>query len=137
ATVPGSSFLFTSLSPHAPRILLNTELGDAGHLTEQPCECAFGTLGMTTFVSHVSSPDKLTGEGMTVLDFDLNEVIAGLVLELGGSPHDFQFWESPEHDGLSRGTIAVSPRAGSFDESAFKERIVTRLRERGGAGALT
>ena len=137
ATVPESSFLFTSLSPHAPRILLNTELGDAGHLTEQPCECAFGKLGMSTFVSHVASPDKLTGEGMTVLGSELNEVIAGLVCELGGSPDDVQFWESPDHEGLSRVIIAVSPRAGAFDESAFKERIVTRLRERGGAGSLT
>ena len=53
--------LFTSLSPHAGKVLLNADLGDAGVLERRTCSCALGQLGLDLLVRHVRSTAKLAG----------------------------------------------------------------------------
>ena len=132
-----SSLLFTSLSAHSPRILLNTDLGDIGKISDQRCDCLFGSLGMNTFVSDVRSPDKMTGEGISLLDSELSDLVGQLIREFGGSPDDVQFWESPDRSAHSRVVIAVSPRVKNFDEQRFRTRVLDRLRSKNPAGQLT
>jgi hypothetical protein len=104
------SFLFTSLSPHTPKIAFNTELGDFGSLASRPCDCPLGKLGLDLHLCDVRSHDKLTGEGMTLLGSDFQDLLGAIVEEAGGCPDDFQFWEDATNERLARITVALSPR---------------------------
>ncbi|HET6465609.1 MAG TPA: hypothetical protein VFH55_08390 [Nitrospiria bacterium] len=122
------SFLFSTLSNHAGKILLNTDIGDFGELTVQPCGCLFGQCGMEAHVSKVRSYDKLTGEGgMTLLGSDLDNILNDLIGRVGGSPDDFQFWESQDSRGLFKIVIAINPDIGDLNESQFIADILSRL----------
>src|SRR5207244_6140003 len=59
-----ATLLFTSLSPHAGKVLLNTDLGDVGRLDTTPCGCRLAELGYGQRLSGVRAHDKLTAEGM-------------------------------------------------------------------------
>lgn len=130
-----SSFLFSTLSSSTGKILLNTELGDFGKMKVKSCDCLFGRIGMNVHVSEVRSFDKLTGEGMTLLGSELDEVIGSLVEEVGGGPDDYQFWENQDDEGLMKLTIAISPRIPQLDEKRFEEEILEKLRK-GKPGAM-
>jgi hypothetical protein len=133
---PLHSLAFTSLSMHAPRVLLNTELGDWGLARRQTCDCAFGRTGMNLFVSRLTSPEKLTGEGMTLLSSEMDDVVGALIEQRGGSPDDYQFWESQDGRGLSSLTIAVSPRLEVFDRDDFVRQLTQSLAARPGGPEL-
>lgn len=64
------ALLLTSLRPAAPKILLNTEIGDYAVLEERDCGCAFDEVGYRTHLHTIRSFEKLTGEGMTFLAAD-------------------------------------------------------------------
>ena len=128
-TVP--AFLFSTLSTHAGKVMLNAELGDFGKIDVRSCDCLLGRVGMKVHVSNVRSFDKLTGEGMTLVGSVLEDVIGELVERAGGRPDDYQFWESEEDDGLVRLTVAVSPNIQGLDEARFVEQILDKLREKG------
>ena len=42
-----SRLLFTTLSPHNGKILLNADLGDSGQLLQRSCDCPLGRAGLT------------------------------------------------------------------------------------------
>lgn len=121
------SFLFTTISPHTGKLLLNTELGDFGEVQTVACPCLFGQLGMNVLVSNVRSFDKLTGEGMSLLSNTLEEILSELVLRAGGGPDDFQFWEEADQKGLARLIIAISPGVPNVRESEFRTEILRKL----------
>jgi hypothetical protein len=132
------AFLFTSLTPHMGKLLLNTDLGDFGRLEHRPCACAFGQLGMTALLSEVRSHDKLNGEGMSLLGSELDQVIGRLIEQVGGGPDDYQFWEGEDEAGLARLTVAISPRVPAFDVERFRAAAldeVGRLPKGGGLAA--
>jgi len=131
-----SSFLFTTISPHTGKLLLNAELGDFGEVRAAPCPCRFGRIGMSILLSQVRSFDKLTGEGMSLLGSTLEEVLSELVLQAGGGPDDFQFWEEADDKGLTRLTIALSPRIPNVKEPQFREDILQRLKGKNSAGGI-
>jgi hypothetical protein len=128
------SLAFTSLSPAAPYVLLNTELGDHGLLARAPCECRFGRLGMDLHLAHVASPEKLTAEGMNLLVSDLEPVIGALIERLGGAPDDYQLWESHDARGIWSLTLAVSPEVRHLDERLLVDQVLQVLRTKS-AGA--
>jgi len=127
---------FTTLSPHTPRVLLNADLGDWGVLEHRSCDCQFGRAGMHLFVARITSPEKLTGEGMSLLSNDIDRIVGTLVERAGGSPEDYQFEESHDARGLAVLTIALHPTLGGIDEGTFTRQIIEALRTRPGAGAL-
>ncbi|NOZ05840.1 MAG: hypothetical protein GXP41_05745 [Chloroflexi bacterium] len=130
-TIPGTStavdsFLFTSLLPSAPKILLNVELGDSGTLETYPCGCALGKLGLTHHLRKVRSFEKLTGEGMTLLGTDLIRVLEEVALpQFGGTTTDYQFVQS-NVQGATPITLRIRPSLGKLDE----QRLLTTLLER-------
>lgn len=124
------SFLFTSLLPSTGKVLLNTEIGDFGDLFIKKCDCLFGRLGMIQHVSNVRSFDKLTGEGMTLLGSDIDDIVGELVMNAGGNPDDYQFWESEGEDGLNRLTVVISPEIKGIDEKVFIDTLLKRLSEK-------
>jgi hypothetical protein len=133
-TVP--SFLFTTLSPHTGKLLLNAELGDFGEVRASSCSCLFGQLGMNVLLSQVRSFDKLTGEGMSLLGSTLEEILGELVLRAGGGPDDFQFWEEADQQGLARLIITISPRISNVKQSQFLKEILQKLKEKNPAGGI-
>lgn len=128
--------LFTTLSAASGKVLLNAELGDAGALEDRACACVFGRAGLVRHVSNVRSFDKLTGEGVTLFGSDLDEIIGALVLEAGGGPDDYQFWEEPGPEELSRLTIAVSPEVPQVDEQRLVREVLARLEASGRGGGI-
>ncbi len=131
-----NSLLITSLSRHTPRVLLNTELGDYGQLDVQDCRCDFGALGMRVRVSHVMSPEKLTGEGMNLATIELHRIVSRLVQDLGGAPDDCQLKTAHDPQGLAAITVLVDPSVRGLDDRVFVDQIWNELRKAGGGAAL-
>ena len=128
------SLAFTSLSLHTPRVLLNAELGDFGVLTNRECLCVFGSLGMHQHVSHVASPEKLTGEGMNVAAIELHRIVGALVAVAGGSPDDYQLRTGHDGRGLSTITIVIHPSIAGIEDEPFLRQLWRHL-EGAGPGA--
>ena len=128
--------LFTSLSIHTPSVLLNTELGDCGVLDRLPCDCLFGRLGMDTLLSHVSSPEKLTTEGMNLPIDQIRLAVDHLVEQTGGSPDDYQFWKTHDERGVQSLAIVVSPALGEIDENTFVGQILEYMERLDGSAPL-
>jgi len=118
------NLLFTSLTVHAGKIMLNVELGDCGELTVKPCACPFGDLGFDLHLANVRSNEKLTVEGMTVLVSELHAAIEAAA----GRPDCCQLWQTQDERGLNKLVIAVSPDVTDLDESKFIAAVLDRLR---------
>jgi len=132
-----ATLLFSSLSPHTGKVLLNTDIGDSGEFAVKPCACAFGDLGMTVRISRVRSRQKLTLEGISLPSAELDEIVARLVARAGGGPDDYQFWEAEDANGLSKLLIALSPRVKILDGKKFVAEVLDGLSRKLPAGALT
>ena len=87
ADINVNAFLFTSLLPSAPKILLNVESDDCGIMRTESCGCLFGGLGFTEHLCNIRSFAKLTGSGMTIIGSGSTAMV-----EAGGS----QFLEDGE-----------------------------------------
>jgi len=122
-----NSYLFTSLSLNTGKVLLNTDIGDFGRINTKPCSCLFGDLGMNVHVSEVRSYDKLTGEGMTLLGSELDEIVGEMIENAGGGPDDYQFWETQDSEDLSKLIIAISPEIQNLNEKDFIDAILEKL----------
>lgn len=131
--VPVASFLFTSLHPVAPKVLLNVEVDDTGVVEQRPCGCFMGEVGLMTHLHDIRSFSKVTAHGMNVLNVDLvrvlEEVLPG---RFGGSPVDYQFLE--EENGL---TLLIDPRVGDVDEVEVISALLAELRKGRPAYQLT
>ncbi len=122
------AFLLTSLLRNAGKILLNTDIGDFGGLTVRPCDCLFGQLGMDVHVSGVRSYDKLTCEGMSLLGSQLYDTVGEVIEDAGGSPDDYQFWETHDDSGLAKLVVAVNPKLRGLNGEKFTLAILDKLR---------
>lgn len=109
-TIAGATvdaLLLTSLRPAAPKIRLNTEIGDYAVLEERDCGCAFDAVGYRTHLHTIRSFEKLTGEGMTFLAADLHHVLEkALPARFGGTVADYQRVE--QQDGRASCATACS-----------------------------
>ena len=87
--------LISTLSPSAPVIGLNAQMGDMALVEERPSDCcALGELGLTTHLSNVRSFDKLTGEGVSVARSDMLRILeVDLPRQFGGTSVDYQLAE--------------------------------------------
>jgi hypothetical protein len=124
------AYLFTTLLYESPKLLLNVGMGDFGDLSLQSCNCGFGKLGFDTMLSHISSYEKLTGEGVTFVDLDFVRIIEKDLPDLfGGGSSDYQLVEEEEADGFTRVHLLVSPRLGKIDEGKVLDKFMTLLRD--------
>ena len=118
-------FLFTTLSPFSPLLLINVENGDFGVIEARDCGCALEKAGLTLHVHHVRSFEKLTSEGMSYFYGDLYELLEkAFPAEFGGGLGDYQLVEEEDGNGQTRLTLVVHPDVGNLDE----EKILARLR---------
>ncbi len=119
-------FLFTSLLPSDPRLLLNVENGDYGILEERDCGCALQCAGLKLHLHHIRSYEKFTSEGMNYSYGDLFDIIERrLPAEFGGGPGDYQLAEEEDEEGRTRLTLRVDPKIAGLDEA----KVIARLRE--------
>lgn len=130
---PVDAFLFTSLLPAAPMVLLNVETGDHGRLERRACGCALGALGLDDHVLEIRSFEKLSGEGMSFVGIDLLRVLEeALPARLGGSNGDYQLVEEEGEHGILRTVLIVSPRVAALDDGRAREVFLEALGEAGG-----
>lgn len=129
---PIHPLLCTTMSPLAPRMLLNVASGDYALLERRECGCALGQAGLTLHVHRIRSFEKFTSEGLNYFYGDLYELFEKTIpAEFGGGPGDYQLVEEEDEAGQTRLTLLVHPSVGNLDES----RLVSRLLESLSAGS--
>jgi hypothetical protein len=129
---PIHPLLCTTLSPLAPRMLLNVASGDYALLERRECGCALGEAGLTLHVHRIRSFEKLTSEGLNYFYGDLFDLFEKVIpTEFGGGPGDYQLVEEEDEEGQTRLTLLVHPSVGDLDEA----RLVFRLLESLSAGS--
>lgn len=137
AIVPSAhGLLLSGLTAHSGKVLLNTNLGDTGELSERDCTCEFGALGFTTHIGHVRSQQRLTLEGMTVLVSDFDAAVNESMRRLGGPPDACQYRRDTSARGLDVLRIAISPAVDMRDERAFIVSVYDALRTKGAGVAM-
>ena len=123
-----NAFLFTSLLPSAPKILLNVESGDYGLIETRSCGCKLDVLGFTDHISNIRGFDKLTGEGMTFVSTDLVKIIEQVLPAIfGGASTDYQIMEEEDEQGYTRVNLVVSPTLGAIDEAKLIQTVLSEL----------
>jgi hypothetical protein len=121
--VPGAeltvdSFHFTSLSPTAPKLMLNLESDDYGVIERRACGCPLEQAGFAEHLREVRSFSKLTGEGVTLVGSEMVQVLEEVLpARFGGSPLDYQLAEEEDERGFTRLSLVMSPRLGPLDEA--------------------
>ena len=122
------AFLFTTLLPSAPKLLLNVESGDYGVVTTRSCDCKLGKLGLTDHISGIFGFDKLTGSGMTFVTSDLVRILEEVLpVSFGGSATDYQIIEEEDEVGRTRLSLLVSPEVGPVNEGEIVETFLAEL----------
>jgi hypothetical protein len=125
---PSAPLLLTGLLPTAPKILLNTDIGDTGVLETRPCRCLFEELGYHRHLHTIRSSHKVTGEGVTFLGTDVAHVLeAVLPRRFGGAVTDYQLLEEETAAGLTRYRLMVSPSLDILDEQVVADAFLGAL----------
>jgi hypothetical protein len=123
------SYLFTSILYEAPKLLLNVGMGDFGEIYTEPCDCGFGKVGFNVHLSNIRSYEKLTGEGVTVVDTDFLWIIEKkLPTMFGGRSTDYQLIETEDSIGLPRLELLISPSVGPIDEAHVVNTFMSLLK---------
>ena len=119
---------FTSLTPGAPYLLLNVDMGDTGVLEDCTCDCLFTAAGFRRQIRHIHSYAKLTTQGMTLEGSDLVAILeSSLPRKFGGIPGDYQLAET-EGANQTQLILRIHPRLHAIDEAAVLHFFSTQLR---------
>jgi len=128
AEVSIDTFLFTTLLPSAPKILLNVESGDYGIIETRDCGCKFEQIGFTDHIYNIRSYDKLASEGMTFFGSDFIRIIEEVLpAKFGGTSTDYQMVEEEDMEGKTHMYIIVNPNIGDVDEKKIIDTILSEL----------
>lgn len=131
-----NSLLFTTLLPRGSFFLINLEVGDHAEAVPADCDCVYSRVGFDTVLSDISSFDKLTGHGATLVGNDILHILERVLpARFGGTPMDYQLVEE-EGAGDTRIVLYVHPRIGPADADELRECFLTEIRGLFG-GALT
>jgi len=124
-----NAYMFTSLLPSAPKVMLNVEIDDFGEFGPRRCGCPLDDLGLTYHFRNVRSFTKLTGEGATFLGTNCVAVLEEVLpREFGGRSIDYQLLEVEDEGHITRLLLLVSPSLGEINEEAVLRRFATALR---------
>jgi hypothetical protein len=125
--IPGApdvlALMFTSLTDHAPKTLLNVETGDYADVERRSGDCcALGALGLTLHLSNIRSFEKLSSEGTTFAASNLTTVLEEVLpSRFGGTGVDYQLVETERPGGLSSLVLRVNPALGDLDPDALRD----------------
>jgi hypothetical protein len=136
-SVPGAgaevaSLLFSSVSSRTPKICLNTELGDTARVEVRECGCTLGQLGLRTHLSEIKSFEKLTGEGASFAQGNVQRILEEtLPARFGGTSVDYQLVEEESPDSATRLVLRISPSVGPLDDTAVQAALLDELGREG------
>jgi hypothetical protein len=131
-----NSLMFTTLTPFAPRVLINAEMDDSGIIEKVPCDCLFAQVGYGRQIRDIASYGKLTGQGMTLAGTDVVRILEEVLpRRLGGIPGDYQLVEE-EGPAQTVMTLRVRPRAQAPKPDEIRECFLRELKQYYG-GTLT
>jgi len=129
------SNLVTTFLPKASKVLLNVEMGDTGVLEGRGCGCGWERLGFLGHIHTIRSFEKMTGEGMTMLNSDILRIVEEVLpARFGGSMTDYQILEEEDEGGVTSVKLLVSPELGGLDEKKILSVLVQELRAAGKGG---
>jgi hypothetical protein len=119
---------FTTLSEHAPLVLLNADLGDRGVLEKRECGCRFGELGLNTHISKIRSSAQVTCAGMALPIFLLNKISEEvLVAKYGGTTVDYQWVEEENENVRTKLFLHIDPSVGPLNEASVLADIASAI----------
>lgn len=120
-------FLFTSLYPACPVVMLNCENGDYGSIENSECDCSWRDYGYDQVLHSIRSHEKITAEGGTCYIADITTILENDFPRIfGGSSIDYQLVEEKK-DGMGLLTVYVHPHVGGFDEPRMKKQLFSQL----------
>jgi hypothetical protein len=132
-----NAFLFTSLLPSAPKILLNVESDDYGVIETRSCGCLFEQLGFTQHLYNIRSFTKLTGSGVTIIGSDFVRILEEVLpRKYGGAATDYQLLEEENSGGQTRLSLVISPTVGMLDEKAVIATVLGELGQAAPSGTV-
>jgi phenylacetate-coenzyme A ligase PaaK-like adenylate-forming protein len=122
-----SPILLTNLRPAAPKVLINTGIGDSARIsTYRPSEYA-ASLGYDLRLHQIRSFGKVTVLGSTFAMADLRVLLEEILPRTcGGGPGDYQLLEA-EEEGAARLILRVSPNATSLPSDAIRQAFLAEL----------
>lgn len=124
------AMLFTTLIAAAPKVLINTEIGDSACFTHAPDSPPARRFGFDLTLHTIRSFRKLTAFGVTLAVADLYGIVENeLPRRFGGRLGDFQLVESQDEAGVSRLTLRADPSLGPLDEHALRESLLGAIAE--------
>jgi len=128
AGVSVDAFLFTTLLPSNPKILLNVESGDYGQIKSRSCGCRLEELGLTDHIYNIRGFDRLTSEGMTFFGTDLLRIIEEVLpARFGGGSTNYQMVEEEDEKGHTRLSVIVSPEVGAINEDELIQTVLAEI----------
>jgi hypothetical protein len=129
AEVTVEAFLFTTLLPEAPKILLNVESDDYGVIERRACGCPLEAYGFTEHIRHIRSFSKLTSEGVTLVGSEMVHILEDVLpARFGGSSLSYQLLEEEDEQGFTRLSLLVSPEIEIADEGQVISVVLEELR---------
>jgi hypothetical protein len=132
-----NAFLYTSLLPASPKILVNVESDDYGEIEKRECDCLLGKLGFNYHIHNIRSFAKLTGSGMTIIGTDLVHTLEEtLPHKFGGGPTDYQLLEEEDSKNQTRLSLIVSPAVGEINEPELIAVLLQEMRKNASGGKL-
>jgi hypothetical protein len=122
------ALLFTAITPWTGKVMFNTETGDYGSLAERNCGCSMGTLGLRAHLWDLRSFEKLTGEGVTFVRTNVEQILEQVLpARFGGTATEYQLAEEEGPNGTTRLVLGVAPDVGPVDEAALRETFLDEL----------
>jgi len=129
STLNKNVFLWTGLSAHLPKIMINVESGDYGSIYKKECKCIYGKLGMDTHVSRIRSFEKLISPEIDFFGERLQDLIEDVLpARIGGEDCDYQFVQESENNMPPRLYLYVSPSLGKIDVARISDSIFNYLK---------
>ena len=130
------SLMFTTLLPCAAFVLVNVEMDDSGVLEPARCDCRLKAMGLTQQVSNIYSYGRLTGQGMTLVGWDILRILEhSLPRRFGGTSTDYQLVEA-EGRNQTEMELRVHPRVGAHTPEEIRKFFLSEVKALWG-GALT
>jgi hypothetical protein len=104
-----SPLLFTTISKTAGIPLLNTDIGDAGHVRPRACGCVLGRAGLATELADVHGHDKISGEGITLPTAALRRALDEVLESVAAAPDSYEIREAGDGHGGTTLVVLLSP----------------------------
>lgn len=122
-----SPLLLTNLRPAAPKVLINTGIGDSARIsTYRPSEYA-ASLGYDLRLHQIRSFGKVTVFGSTFAMADLRILLEDILPRIcGGGPGDFQLVET-EEEGAARLILHVNPDVTGIHSDEIRQTFLAEL----------